>query len=121
MLMSLCLSGMRLRSALLGAVVVTALWSGTVAAVGPDLVIMDGRRALIAAGPSHGEEVAPGFIVASGDALANDVMGIEILQQWYPTIQNRITMYVWNLPQIQHAVKLGIGYARGPDDIKVVI
>jgi uncharacterized protein (DUF362 family) len=87
----------------------------------PDLVIMDGRRSLIAAGPSHGEEVAPGFIVASGDQVANDVMGVEILQQWYPTIQNRITMYVWNLPQIQHAVKMGIGYARGPEDVKIVI
>jgi uncharacterized protein (DUF362 family) len=88
----------------------------------PDLVIMDGRRALIAGGPSHGEEVGCGFIVASGDQVANDVVGVEILQQWYPSSTgNMITMYVWNNPQISQAVKLGCGYARGPQDIKRIL
>ncbi len=88
----------------------------------PDLVIMDGRRALIAGGPSHGEEVGCGFIVASGCQVANDVVGIQILQQWYPsTTPNMIGMYVWNNPQISQAVKVGCGYARGPEDIKRVL
>jgi len=87
----------------------------------PDLVIMDGRRALIAGGPSHGEEVGCGFIVASGCQVANDVVGVEILQQWYPTVPNKITIYVWNNPQISQAVKVGCGYARGPEDIKRVL
>lgn len=88
----------------------------------PDLVIMDGRRALIAGGPSHGEEVGCGFIVASGDQVANDVVGVEILQQWYPSSTgNMITMYVWNNPQISQAVKLGCGYARGPQDVKRIL
>jgi len=87
----------------------------------PDLIIMDGRRSLIAAGPSHGEEVAPGFILASGDQVANDVTGVEILQEWYPTVPNMIQMYVWNNPQISQAVKVGCGYARGPKDIKIVL
>jgi uncharacterized protein (DUF362 family) len=86
----------------------------------PDLIIMDGRRSIITGGPSHGEEVGCGFLVASGCQVANDATGIEIMQQWYPTVQNRITMYVWNLPQIQQATKLGIGYTRGPDDMKRV-
>lgn len=87
----------------------------------PDLVIMDGRRALIAGGPSHGQEVGCGFIVASGDQVANDVVGVEILQQWYPTTPNKITVYVWNNPQISQAVKKGCGYARGPNDIARVL
>jgi len=88
----------------------------------PDLVIMDGRRALIAGGPSHGEEVGCGFIVASGCQVANDVVGVEILQQWYPSgTPNMITMYVWNNPQISQAVKMGCGYARGPQDIARVL
>jgi len=87
----------------------------------PDLVIMDGRRAIITGGPSHGEEVGCGFIVASGCQVANDVVGLEILQTWYPTIPNRIAMHVWNLPQISQAVKLGCGYARGPNDIARVL
>ena len=87
----------------------------------PDLIIMDGRRSLIAGGPMVGEEVGCGFIVASGCQVANDVVGIEIMQQWYPSSPNRIGMYVWNLPQISQAVKVGCGYARGPEDIKRVL
>jgi uncharacterized protein (DUF362 family) len=86
----------------------------------PDLIIMDGRRSFISGGPSHGEEVAPGFLVASGDQVANDVVGIQILQEWYPSVQNKITMDAWRVNQIAQAVKVGCGYAKGPDDIKLV-
>lgn len=86
----------------------------------PDLIIMDGRRSFISGGPSHGEEVAPGFIVASGDQVANDVTGIQVLQEWYPTVQNKITMDAWRVNQIAQAVKVGAGYARGPEDIELV-
>ncbi|MGW8179630.1 MAG: hypothetical protein ACWGQW_12855, partial [bacterium] len=47
------------------------------------------------------------MIVASGDQVANDVTGVQILQEWYPTVPNMITMYVWNYPQISQAVKVG--------------
>ncbi len=88
----------------------------------PDLIIMDGRRSFISGGPSHGEEVKPGMIVASGDQVANDVMGIRILQEWYPNMaSNKIGMYAWNQKQILQAVKLGIGYAKQPGDIKLVL
>jgi uncharacterized protein (DUF362 family) len=87
----------------------------------PDLIIMDGRRALIAGGPAHGQMVKPGFILASGDQVANDVMGIRILQEWHPHEQNKITMDAWRVNQISHAVKLKIGYARNDDDIKMLI
>ena len=86
----------------------------------PDLVIMDGRRSFISGGPSHGEEVAPGFIVASGDQVANDVWGIKLLQEWYPTVQNKITMDAWAVNQIAQAVKVGCGYARSDNDIKIL-
>lgn len=87
----------------------------------PDLIIMDGRRSFISGGPSHGELVKPGFILASGDQVANDVTGIKILQEWYPKTQNKITMDAWHVNQIAQAVKLGIGYAKGDADIKLVI
>ncbi len=87
----------------------------------PDLVIMDGRRSLINGGPSHGEMVKPGFILASGDQVANDVMGTRILQEWYPKEQNKITMDAWHVSQIAHAVKVGVGYARNDNDVKLVI
>jgi uncharacterized protein (DUF362 family) len=88
----------------------------------PDLIIMDGRRSLIAGGPSHGEEVKPGVILVSGDQVANDVMGIRILQEWYPSeAANKIGMYAWYQKQIAQAVKLGIGYAKKQDDIKIIL
>jgi hypothetical protein len=60
--------------------------------------------------------------VASGCQVANDVVGVEILQQWYPSgTPNMITMYVWNNPQISQAVKMGCGYARSPQDIARVL
>ncbi len=86
----------------------------------PDLVIMDGRRSFISGGPSHGEMVKPGFVIASGDQVANDVIGIQVLQEWYPTVQNKITMDAWQVNQIAQAVKVGAGYAKGPQDVKLV-
>ncbi len=88
----------------------------------PDLIIMDGRRSLISGGPSHGEQVKPGVILAAGDQVANDVMGIRILQEWYPNMaQNKIGMYAWYQKQIAQAVKTGVGFARKHDDIKIVL
>jgi uncharacterized protein (DUF362 family) len=87
----------------------------------PDLIIMDGRRSFISGGPSHGDLVKPGFILASGDQVANDVTGIKILQEWYPRVQNKITMDAWRVNQVAQAVKVGVGYAKSDDDIKLVI
>ena len=90
--------------------------------VRPDLIIMDGRRSFISGGPSHGEQVKPGMILASGDQVANDVMGIKILQEWYPNMaQNKIGMYAWYQKQIAQAVKVGVGYAKKDDDVKIVL
>jgi len=88
----------------------------------PDLIIMDGRRSLISGGPSHGEQVKPGMIVVSGDQVACDVTGIKILQEWYPNMaQNKITTYAWHQKQILQAVKVGVGYAKKEEDIKLVL
>jgi uncharacterized protein (DUF362 family) len=88
----------------------------------PDLIIMDGRRSFVSGGPSHGEMVLPGMILASGDQVANDVTGIKILQEWYPNMAaNKIGMYAWYQKQISQAVKVGVGFARKDDDIKLVL
>jgi len=87
----------------------------------PDLIIMDGRRSFVSGGPSHGEEIAPGFVIASGDQVANDVLGTQVLQEWYPQVQNKITMDAWRVNQVAQAVKVGAGYARGPDDVKLLV
>lgn len=75
--------------------------------VGPDLIIMDGRRAFVTEGPAKGDVVEPGVILASGDRVAIDVEGVKILQQ-YPR-DNQLQVPVWEMPLIRRAIELGLG------------
>lgn len=75
--------------------------------VGPDLIIMDGRKSFVTGGPDNGEVVEPGVILASGDRIALDVEGVKILQS-YPR-ENLIQAPVWEMPIIQRAIELGLG------------
>jgi uncharacterized protein (DUF362 family) len=75
--------------------------------VRPDLIIMDARKVFITGGPAKGEMQEPNLILASGNQVAIDVEGVKILQS-YPG--NKLEgKTVWDLMQIKHAVKLGLG------------
>ena len=50
-------------------------------AIGPDLIILDGRRAFISGGPSKGELREPGLVWASSDRIALDVEGLKRCHQ----------------------------------------
>ena len=76
---------------------------------GPDLIIMDARKAFVTGGPISGELVEPGIVMASGDRIAIDVEGVRILQQ-YPR-DNHLQVPVWDMPLIRRAVELGLGVA----------
>ncbi len=73
----------------------------------PDLIIMDGRKAFVSAGPERGELVEPGVIIASGDMVAIDVEGLKILGS-YPA-KNRLMSDPYDSPQIATALKHGLG------------
>jgi uncharacterized protein (DUF362 family) len=85
--------------------------------VGPDLIIMDGRKSFVTAGPDIGEVVEPNVILASGDRIALDVEGVKILQS-YPR-DNLLNLPVWEIPSIVRAVDLGLGVS-GEEDYEVV-
>ena len=85
--------------------------------LGPDLIIMDGRKSFVTNGPAEGEVVEPDVIMASGDRIAIDVEGVKILQS-YPR-DNLIKMPVWEIPLIKRAVELGLGVS-GEADYKVL-
>jgi uncharacterized protein (DUF362 family) len=85
--------------------------------VGPDLIIMDGRKSFVTGGPDNGELVEPNVILASGDRIALDVEGVKILQS-YPR-DNLIKTPVWEMPIIRRAIELGLG-ARSETDYQVV-
>jgi len=48
----------------------------------PDLSVVDGRRAFISGGPTFGEEVSPGVLLASDDQVACDVEAVRLLILW---------------------------------------
>ena len=85
--------------------------------VGPDLIIIDGRKSFVTGGPDNGDVVEPNVILASGDRIAVDVEGLKVLQA-YPR-DNLIKAPVWEMPLIRRAVELGLG-AKSEADYRVV-
>lgn len=81
--------------------------------LGPDLIIMDGRKSFVTNGPAEGEVVEPNVILASGDRIALDVEGVKILKT-YPR-DNLLQMPVWELPIFKRAIELGLGSASEND------
>ena len=87
------------------------------APVKPDLIIMDGRISFISGGPAIGLAVHPGVILASGDPVALDVQGVRLLQNYAAV--NHLTGDAWHLPQINTAVKFGLG-VRSDEEMRLV-
>ncbi len=83
----------------------------------PNLVVMDARKVFVTGGPSSGQVESPNVILASGDMVAIDVEGVRILKGY--DASNRLGGNLWDIPQIRHAAKIGIG-ATSDDDILVI-
>ena len=84
----------------------------------PSLIVMDARKCFVTGGPMSGGLECSGFILASGDMVSIDVEGVKILQSY--GARNRLGGNVWDLPQIAHAVELGIG-AKSDAEIELVV
>ncbi len=83
----------------------------------PDLIVMDARTCFVTGGPASGICSTPGVILASGDMVAIDVEGARIIQCC--NAKSKLDMDTWDIPQIKHAVEIGIG-AKSDLDIEVV-
>lgn len=87
--------------------------------VQPDLTVMDGTKSLLSYGQSDdsGEVRDTNLIVASGDRVANDVVGISIIKDYglWPELRDKD---VWEHGQIKRALELGLG--RNRDGIKIL-
>jgi uncharacterized protein (DUF362 family) len=83
----------------------------------PDLIVMDARTCFITGGPASGMCSSPNIILASGDMVAIDVEGVRAIQCC--NADNKLQMDVWEIPQIKHAVEIGIG-AASDAEIEVV-
>jgi uncharacterized protein (DUF362 family) len=73
----------------------------------PDINIADGTVTMIEGGPWSGKEAATNLILASGDRVAADVVGLGIIKAfglWRDVTQKG----VWEQRQIKRAVELGM-------------
>ncbi len=84
----------------------------------PDINIVDGTVSMIEGGPWEGTPAHTGLIIASGDPVAADVIGLGIIKSFgrWAMVANKD---VWEQRQIKRALELGIG--KGREDIKLVL
>ena len=83
----------------------------------PDLIVMDARTCFITGGPASGTCSSPNIILASGDMVAIDVVGVRTIQCC--NADNKLNMDVWEIPQIRRAVEIGFG-SKSDDDFQLI-
>jgi uncharacterized protein (DUF362 family) len=84
----------------------------------PDLNIVDGTKTMVEGGPWEGKEAETSLILASGDRVACDVVGLGIIKsfaQWKPLE----LVSPWQMPQVKRAVEIGLG-ARHSDEMELL-
>jgi uncharacterized protein (DUF362 family) len=84
----------------------------------PALNIVDGTRSMVEHGPWKGEERETNLIIASGDRVAADAVGLGIVAsfgKWKWTEGESI----WEARQLRRAVQLGLG-ASGPEEMELI-
>lgn len=96
----------------------TAHWEEIVAefnaAYSPDLNIVDGTVAMIEGGPWSGTPAETGLIIASGDRVASDAVGLGVIRS-FGKWEMVASKDIWAQKQIATAVARGIG--KGKADI----
>jgi len=83
----------------------------------PHLNIVDGTTIMIEGGPWEGTAVDTNLIIASGDRVAADIAGLEIIKSFgkWKMVTGKD---VWEQRQIKRAVELGLGAKKG--EIRVI-
>jgi uncharacterized protein (DUF362 family) len=74
----------------------------------PSFIVTDCTRAFVEEGPTKGKAVDPGIIYATSDIVANDIVGLALLQA-LGTEARIQDVSVWSHPQIIRAAELGLG------------
>jgi uncharacterized protein (DUF362 family) len=84
----------------------------------PTLNVVDATTCMIAGGPVGGTAATANVIMASGDRVAADVVGLALIShfgQW----EKVTSQGVWEQRQVRHALALGVGLAD-PSSLAVV-
>jgi uncharacterized protein (DUF362 family) len=77
----------------------------------PDLHIVDGTRLMVGGGPWKGKAVDANLIIATGDRIAADVVGLGVLKHYSELPQIR-EVDVWEQRQVKRAMELELGVVR---------
>jgi len=78
-------------------------------AYAPDLNIIDGTTIMVEGGPWEGKEKETDLVIASGDRVAADVVGIALIKSF--GLWRDAPKTPWEAGQIKRAVELGLGAA----------
>ena len=84
----------------------------------PDLNIVDGTTTMVEGGPWKGKEVETNLVMASGDRVAADVVGLALIKT-YGLWKSVASRSVWDQRQIRRAAEIGLGAGRR-EEIKLV-
>lgn len=74
----------------------------------PHLNLVDGTKVMFSGGPWSGEEKKTGIILASGDRIAADIIGLSLIKH-YGKWRRVVEKGVWEQRQLKRAVELGLG------------
>jgi uncharacterized protein (DUF362 family) len=77
----------------------------------PDLHIVDATRLMVEGGPWKGKAVDANLIIATGDRIAADVVGLGVLKHYCELPQIR-EVDVWEQRQVKRAMELELGVKR---------
>ncbi|OGQ01095.1 MAG: hypothetical protein A2Z40_01610 [Deltaproteobacteria bacterium RBG_19FT_COMBO_60_16] len=84
----------------------------------PDLNVVDGTKVMVEGGPWEGEAEPANLVLAGGDRIACDVVGLAVIKafgRWEPLRSSS----PWEMGQVRRAVELGLG-ARSGKDLELV-
>jgi uncharacterized protein (DUF362 family) len=84
----------------------------------PDLNIADGTKVMVEGGPWEGRAERADLILASGDRIACDVVGLAIIKSFGRWERLRSSQ-PWEMGQVKRAVELGLG-ARSRGEMELV-
>jgi uncharacterized protein (DUF362 family) len=84
----------------------------------PDLNIVDGTTIMVEGGPWSGTERKTGLVIASGDRVAADVVGLGLIKA-FGLWKGVADKGVWDQRQIRRAVETGIG-AKGGNEVRLL-
>jgi uncharacterized protein (DUF362 family) len=73
-----------------------------------DLIVLDGLQCFVSGGPAYGKKVASGVMIAGGDRLAVDAVGVAVLK--FYKAEGIVGVKLKDHEQLKRAAEIGLGH-----------